>query len=90
MMEKPTQKKAKKQKETLAKELTFKDLKGMPTFKSKRKNQNSFTTNNQKLLFTVKIPKGQFFLRTNRKKLSFSYLFFCIITIGVLVTAFIL
>ena len=56
-------KKARKQKETLGKELTFKDLKGMPTFKSKRKNQNSFTTNNQKGTVSivnekyVKIPK---------------------------------
>jgi putative transposase len=56
-------KKAKKQKESLGKELTFKDLKGMPTFKSKRKNQNSFTTNNQKGTVSivnekyVKIPK---------------------------------
>ena len=56
-------KKARKQKEILGKELTFKDLKGMPTFKSKRKNQNSFTTNNQNGTVSivnekyVKIPK---------------------------------
>jgi putative transposase len=40
-------KRAKKQVETLGRELTFKDLKGMPNFKSKKKNQNSFSTNNQ-------------------------------------------
>ena len=40
-------KKAKKQVETLGKELTFKDLKGIPNFKSKNKNQSSFSTNNQ-------------------------------------------
>jgi len=40
-------KKAVKQSKTLGKELTFKDLKGMPNFKSKNRNQNSFTTNNQ-------------------------------------------
>jgi len=56
-------KKALKQVETLGKELTFKDLKGIPNFKSKRKNQNSFTTNNQNGTISivdekyVKIPK---------------------------------
>jgi putative transposase len=56
-------KKAKKQVKTLGKELTFKDLKGIPTFKSRRKNQNSFTTNNQNGTIAiiderfVKIPK---------------------------------
>jgi len=56
-------KKAKKQIETLGKELNFKDLKGMPNFKSKRKNQSSFTTNNQNGTISiveekyVKIPK---------------------------------
>ena len=52
-----------KQVETLGKELTFKDLKGIPNFKSKRKNQDSFTTNNQNGTVSivdekyVKIPK---------------------------------
>lgn len=40
-------KKAKKKEKTLGRKLTFRDLKGMPSFKSKKKNQNSFTTNNQ-------------------------------------------
>lgn len=56
-------KKAKKQVKTLGRELTFKDLKGMPNFKSKNKNQNSFSTNNQNGTVAiihdnfVKIPK---------------------------------
>lgn len=56
-------KKAKKQAKTLGKELMFKDLKGIPNFKSKNKNQNSFTTNNQNGTVDiinnnfVKIPK---------------------------------
>lgn len=56
-------KKAKKQLKTLDRELTFKDLKGMPNFKSKNKNQNSFSTNNQNGTVAiiddnfVKIPK---------------------------------
>ncbi|MCB2312589.1 transposase [Clostridium tagluense] len=56
-------KKAKKQVKTLGRELTFKDLKGMPNFKSKNKNQNSFSTNNQNGTVaiiddnSVKIPK---------------------------------
>ena len=56
-------KKAKKQAKTLGKELMFKDLKGIPNFKSKNKNQNSFTTNNQNGTVEiindnfVKIPK---------------------------------
>ena len=56
-------KKAKKQEKTIGKELTFRDLKGMPKFKSKHKSQNSFTTNNQKGTIAIidkcyiKIPK---------------------------------
>jgi len=56
-------KNAKKQVKTLGRKLTFKDLKGMPNFKSKNKNQNSFSTNNQNGTVAiinenfVKIPK---------------------------------
>ena len=56
-------KKARKQEKTIGKILTFKDLKGFPSFKSKKKSQNSFTTNNQDGTIAVvdkefvKIPK---------------------------------
>ncbi|MGL5381055.1 RNA-guided endonuclease InsQ/TnpB family protein [Clostridium sp.] len=40
-------KSAKKKVETIGRELTFRDLKGLPSFKSKKKNQDSYTTNNQ-------------------------------------------
>ncbi|MGL5715930.1 MAG: RNA-guided endonuclease InsQ/TnpB family protein [Paraclostridium sp.] len=55
-------KSAKKKVETLGRELTFKDLKGMPSFKSKKKNQNSYTTHNQKGTISIidkyiKLPK---------------------------------
>lgn len=40
-------KSAKRQAETISKTPTFRDLKGMPSFKSKKKGQNSYTTNNQ-------------------------------------------
>ena len=56
-------KSAKKKVETLGRELTFKDLKGMPTFKSKKRNQNSYTTNNQNGTISIidnkyiKLPK---------------------------------
>jgi putative transposase len=56
-------KKAKKQEKTIGKKLTFKDLKGFPSYKSKKQNQNSFTTNNQDGTVAivdkafVKIPK---------------------------------
>lgn len=56
-------KSAKKKVETLGRELTFKDLKGMPSFKSKKKNQNSYTTNNQNGTISIvndkyiKLPK---------------------------------
>lgn len=51
-------KSAKKKVETIGRELTFKDLKGMPTFKSKKKNQNSYTTNNQN--GTISIVDGKY------------------------------
>lgn len=41
-------KKALKQVETIGKELTFRDLKGMPKFSAKYFSEQSFTTNNQK------------------------------------------
>ena len=69
-------KKAKKQKETLGKELTFKKLKGMTTFNSKRKNQNSFTTNNQKGTVSIvdekyiKIPKLKQSIRIEEKHIA--------------------
>lgn len=56
-------KKASRQVETLGRELNFKDLKGIPNYKSKNKNQNSFSTNNQNGTVAiiddnfVKIPK---------------------------------
>lgn len=56
-------KKAKKQVKTKGKILSFRDLKGMPSFKSKRNNQNSYTTNNQNGTISiidtcyVKLPK---------------------------------
>lgn len=56
-------KSAKKKLETIGRELTFKDLKGIPSFKSKKKNQNSYTTNNQKGTISIvndkyiKLPK---------------------------------
>ena len=56
-------KRALKQSKTINRKLTYKDLKGMPNFKSKKRNQNSFTTNNQEstlIIFHdnfVKIPK---------------------------------
>lgn len=51
-------KSAKKRVETTGHKLTFRDLKGMPTFKSKKKNQNSYTTNNQK--GTISIVNGKY------------------------------
>ena len=56
-------KRAVKQSKTINRVLTYKDLKGMPNFKSKKRNQNSFSTNNQESTMTilddnlVKIPK---------------------------------
>ncbi|AGK95658.1 RNA-guided endonuclease InsQ/TnpB family protein [Clostridium pasteurianum] len=56
-------KKSKKLEKTTGKILTFRDIKGMPSFKSKRQNHHSFTTNNQKGTISivdecyVKIPK---------------------------------
>ena len=56
-------KRALKQSKTINRQLTYKDLKGMPNFKSKKRNQNSYTTNNQGSTVTilddniVKIPK---------------------------------
>lgn len=56
-------KKAWRQVQTLGRELNFKDLKGIPNFKSKNRNQNSFSTNNQNGTVAiiddnfVKIPK---------------------------------
>ena len=51
-------KSAMKKVETIGRELTFRDLKGMPSFKSKKKNQNSFTTNNQN--GTISIVDGKY------------------------------
>ena len=51
-------KRAVKQSKTINRKLTYKDLKGMPNFKSKKRNQNSFTTNNQES--TLAILDGNF------------------------------
>lgn len=56
-------KSSKKREITIGKTPTFRDLKGMPSFKSKKKGQNSYTTNNQDGTIAivddsyVKVPK---------------------------------
>lgn len=73
-------KKSKKQVKTKDKVLSFRDLKGMPSFKSKRDNQNSYTTNNQKGTITivdecyVKIPKLKSLIRfVNHREIPEEY-----------------
>lgn len=56
-------KSAKKKEKTIGRQITFRDLKGMPSFKSKKDSYQSFTTNNQDRTISiingcfVKIPK---------------------------------
>jgi putative transposase len=73
-------KKTKKQEKTTSRELTFKDLKGFPSYKSKKKNHNSFTTNNQNGTVAiidekyVRIPKLKSLIRfVNHRQIPNGY-----------------
>lgn len=74
-------KKAKKQEKTINKELTFKDLKGFPSYKGKKKNDNSFTTNNQNGTVSivdekfVRVPKLKTYIRfVNHRQIPQNYI----------------